>query len=699
LSNNQFTGSLSQSFFIDKSPNLQTFIALSNCLTGSLPESLCEASKLISLILDGLSTADNCRIQLFPDIPDVNSFTLRNGIDGTIPGCLYSMRSLQTLHLSGNDLTGSIPSSGLAVSSSLIDLTLSHNTLTGTIPEVFLNKNWINLDLSYNKLRGTLSGTSFNALNSQDSSLSLEVNRLSGNIPSALLNLENVSVLNGNIFECDFEGNDLPANDPDYKSYSCGSNSVNNLLYVWLSLFGIFTVLLAIVYFQRSEHLSDTENSRKRIVGNAKTVEIKLKSYYQKMEELSLLNPSSHISKLHFYFKNLRRTVLFISLVLLVVFLPVYIVLTVFYQSYEIEYVWNVSAVLLSGSTAAIVLLILFSIYVSSVFFLLFRNIQRLSSERMTTIRETAESQRPSLSFASFYDKLEVALTYFVIVFVDFVVMIIADILYILVVINYGAVEITLAAIALAIFRIFSNNVLASKSVPLTRYYGSKLLSCCLESKTSPSKEETEFSSALSSRDVAFLEIMTLFNILLIPILVVLIILPDCFYNAFIQSSNVTSSFSFNLCENYIEEDSIGIYCLEQPQSTSYTPPFIYLYQCSSKIIIYYVPVYLILFFIAGVIVPLKNFVMFFWIVNENDDKSTEANPADSSSSSIMSLCGRFLTPASLKPLVPVKSADNSSVLFPRVKITIQLTSYLAIIIAFGTLFPPLAVIGCWTIV
>jgi hypothetical protein len=70
---------------------------------------------------------------------------------GTLPSCLLRMRSLNTLHLSGSGLTGSLPAVA-NISAVLADLTLSHNLLTGKIAGSFLNRDWDKLDLSYNRL-------------------------------------------------------------------------------------------------------------------------------------------------------------------------------------------------------------------------------------------------------------------------------------------------------------------------------------------------------------------------------------------------------------------------------------------------------------------------------------------------------------------------------------------------------------------
>ncbi len=142
------------------------------------------------------------------------------------------MNQLETLHLSGNGLVGRF-SSNLTVKQTLTDLSLSHNIFTGEIPHAVRQSAWTNLDLSYNKFGGTLS--EHTPMLPANASLSLQVNRLSGVIPVALREARSISVLDGNLFECDETRSELPVNDPETRIYMCGSNTFNYSLYVWLS--------------------------------------------------------------------------------------------------------------------------------------------------------------------------------------------------------------------------------------------------------------------------------------------------------------------------------------------------------------------------------------------------------------------------------------------------------------------------------
>jgi hypothetical protein len=79
------------------------------------------------LALDGLGTASSCRRDISPVTA---TYELSNKFSHGIPNCLFSMPNLTLLHLSGNELTGQLPSDK-ALSSTLSDLSLAYNFLTG----------------------------------------------------------------------------------------------------------------------------------------------------------------------------------------------------------------------------------------------------------------------------------------------------------------------------------------------------------------------------------------------------------------------------------------------------------------------------------------------------------------------------------------------------------------------------------------
>eukprot|EP01032_Pedospumella_encystans_P015168 gene15168-17372_t len=246
LSYNSLVGTLPPEAFL--LPQLTTFVAVSNCFTGTLPDAICNNHLLSALILDGVQTA--CRDRLLPNTPS-QSYVVPNNFQGTIPACLFTMPNLSSLHISGNGLKGTLPDVA-AVGPRLIDLTVSYNALTGTIPHAFQLVTWKNLDLSYNRLTGTLvkdfaskrrdmtiylSHSTYNTSNTTVGSLlDLQNNRLSGHVPTTLLHLHNVSVLGTNLFSCKIDRSDLPEHNQNRDNYECGSDSFNIPFYAWLGL-------------------------------------------------------------------------------------------------------------------------------------------------------------------------------------------------------------------------------------------------------------------------------------------------------------------------------------------------------------------------------------------------------------------------------------------------------------------------------
>ena len=174
----------------------------------------------------------------------VSGVALFNTVGGTVPSCAWALRNLSVLHLTGNGLTGELVPS-LSAFSQMAGLSLSHNKLSGSIPVDFLRI--ASLDLSYNELAGEYTDRSQDVL---DSTLNLEINRLSGQLP--VPGLERVlngrlNVLRGNLFSC----NTIPDSDEYSRDYVCGSQNLNDSLLVVVSVVGIIVCFAAMLVCSR----------------------------------------------------------------------------------------------------------------------------------------------------------------------------------------------------------------------------------------------------------------------------------------------------------------------------------------------------------------------------------------------------------------------------------------------------------------
>eukprot|EP01040_Poterioochromonas_malhamensis_P001844 gene1844-1976_t len=101
VSDNQFTGSLPEAL----PQSIQVFSASSNCFHGSFPVQWCELTHFRTLILNGLSSSTQCQSRLFPDTI-IKTFETKYGMTDGIPTCFFTFPLLNSLYLSGNELTG-----------------------------------------------------------------------------------------------------------------------------------------------------------------------------------------------------------------------------------------------------------------------------------------------------------------------------------------------------------------------------------------------------------------------------------------------------------------------------------------------------------------------------------------------------------------------------------------------------------------
>lgn len=179
-------------------PNLVLLKLDDNLLNGTIP---CMAGlTLLTVSRNRLTgTVPGClsKLEVFAGVqnffsglqvlPDARHLVLQNNRFTTFPFALSQMKSLQSLRLDNNDISGTLPSFiGLSAFPSLTMFTLSGNRLSGTIPSSFLQsvyfKRPIHISLSDNRLEGALPSS----LNVMVSSLSFSNNRLNGTIPSSL---------------------------------------------------------------------------------------------------------------------------------------------------------------------------------------------------------------------------------------------------------------------------------------------------------------------------------------------------------------------------------------------------------------------------------------------------------------------------------------------------------------------------------
>ena len=243
---NHFTGPLNPQ--IGQLTNLMSLIMQSTCLSGTLPQTLCDLSALRTLLLVGLSDNTACQDSSYnwmrPLASDGKLSTVpRSLMQGGVPSCLFALPSIETIFISGNGFLDhlDIP----VLSPSLKSLTLSRNRLSGPLPPILQHANLSVLDLGGNKLTGSWSQ---NFIVPRDK-LDLSDNRFSGDIPDSFYSTQcpTFSVLNGNLLNCR-GGSAKPPQDPQSHSYACGDSELSTAMYLWLCCFCVVSGLAAAAF-------------------------------------------------------------------------------------------------------------------------------------------------------------------------------------------------------------------------------------------------------------------------------------------------------------------------------------------------------------------------------------------------------------------------------------------------------------------
>ncbi|XP_050210322.1 probable LRR receptor-like serine/threonine-protein kinase At4g37250 [Mercurialis annua] len=194
LPSSQLLGSIPPDLgFLEK---LQTLDLSNNFLNGSLPSSVFNSTELQLVSLS--------KNEISGELPESIGSSLRilnlsdNALTGKIPKSLTNLHNLSVISLRSNYFSGSIPSGFNSVE--ILDL--SSNLLNGSLPFDFNGANLKYLNLSYNKLSGSISEAFSNKI-PQNATIDLSFNNLTGPIPesSSLLN-QKTEFFKGNVQLC-----------------------------------------------------------------------------------------------------------------------------------------------------------------------------------------------------------------------------------------------------------------------------------------------------------------------------------------------------------------------------------------------------------------------------------------------------------------------------------------------------------------
>lgn len=622
LAQNGITGTIPEALL--SLPLMETLVLSQNCFHGTISDALCSSSATLSLIdFDGLASGSRC---LKPSMGDqlamfaYSSSRFRHDeVTNTLPSCILQLSSLTMLYMSGNALAGPIPEA--PPQTRLTALSLSYNRLTGKIPLSIQQLSQLTyLDLSNNHLSGTCEDMTSYALvpssvsaDSDAMELYLSSNRLSGALPSSFASAETIDVLAGNMFSCRTRSQ-LPQNDEAFKQYICGSNALDVAGYICICLMFVCVVLAFLVVKQLQSALrlathtsSSSSNVHHSTPATFVFVAVKLLLDFgaavfdsEQPQEVcgsaSTSMPSSSSSftasfpprllRLKQLFAHFRRIALLLTVLSIVVLLPAYCILHLSgSSSHTHTYGWLVSLAYLTGITAAIVVLVLWFITmcVTIVPVVKAPGGDDVDDEMGSSVSSCSSAVNASSSFSNVIAGWSNRWKVVTLCCCNCILMLVVNGVYVFVTLTQNASLIWVTITLLSVFKIIWNM---------------NILPTLLGQSTS----------------LALLSFMLAFNNAMAPCLAVALTDPSCYRSLIVPDRPIDTSYSYATCSRFnVTSGSCQLQIYTRTpfvsDASQYDPPFIYSYQCTSAIVSKYVPLFIVMYSVTGLVVPLLQYI------------------------------------------------------------------------------------------
>ena len=667
LSSNSLTGSVPPSLFANTS--LVNLILAQNCLTWTIVErDLCRLNATMqSLIMDSIHSDVTCQTQVFPKLLfHWPSYGAKQAIFGSIPSCIFTeFHSLHSLHLSGNSMTGSLPSGLKSVThNSLRNLSLSYNFLSGTIPSALQTHNWTLFDLSFNKFQGSIVNDFCKLCNMSSATIDLKINQLSGTLPTEqtngfIRNAHNINLLTGNLFACDVTRNTLPRHDQDFHGFQCGSDSVDNSVFVWLVM--VFVVLCLLVGYRLSKRqtLWALISEQWHITTDT----------FNQVLTSDGLSPSG-LDELHTVLMHVQQLILMVFAVMIGICLPCYVILSQIYATVKPSYAWELSVANKEGPIAACLMLIVLIIVFGIVWW------RRVLLTSIVSDQVSTEAKKVDLEagWTTIWQSVFSTATLLSLLLLAFncAVVMTVTVSYVQATsplnTNYSALIKQCIAVGASMFKIVWNVVALSQHKRLERF-----------------RPQSDIGAGTVTRTVRLLLLLVFFNNIIVPCLAVVIYNENCMYNVFVAPPNITSSYAFfsffvELVRGVIV--AVGIYV---SQDISAPPPFQYRYRCTSTLLMVFADVFIYRYVMISIVIPLGCLLIVTCRRYLRKDNC------------LYRTLGRMLPSlwGVMSELECVTGELNDfKIVFETDKFLLSLVNDMAILLVFGAVFPLIAIVG-----
>jgi hypothetical protein len=484
---------------------------------------------------------------------------------------------------------------------------------------------------------------------------------------------QSLNILNGNMFACGYGRGALPLHDPNQRTYQCGSNSFDQSIVAWGVLFVVSLVSCVLLFFSNTFYLRRFETVV-RIADFCIRTRAKMDLWMAiyRTDNIHCTGTNKFVL-LDQNIGKLRCTMLGLTTLILVLFLPTFAALSSLYPAISQQYAWYVSAAYLRGTTPGIVVAVL-SVAFTSVLLYLMPVAKSGEAEQLAKNESTADDGRSRrrwirLGLLTLFGAVNGA------------VMVVVNGCYVYITLTYGTEVIVVAQVCMALFKLLWNDVALRWMLRSARRYYLPQDTTGGQNSLINSQRKLE-----ESTDMPFLSSIILFNSILAPCLANAAVSPDCFKNVLVTVPNVTSTVPYKKC-SAVEIHLPTYKCLTftiATVSTSYAPPFLYNYQCSSSFVATYASVYVYMYLFVAFVKPAF-IVLVARLFSSCDPASRLHRLLDSS---IYTL---------LRPNRDVRA--ESAFLFHKEPFVLRLVGKISILMTFGVMFPPLAVVICVALV
>jgi hypothetical protein len=621
LSENALSGSLPLNFF-SSFTSLTSVFFYSNCFDPAsndltnLFSSVCESNSVQSLSFDGMNTGIRCSLsrRKFPFF--TNDKELRS--TQFLPSCLFYNPQLNYLSLSGVGLKGKLPSNLSMTFSGLRSLVLSHNDISGSIPLSLQTFPWELLDLSYNRISGSLfANTSFH----EETKVFLQANRLSGSVPSFYhSSIKHLSILNGNLFTCSYNQNELPDADPYSELYACGTNNLNILLYLWAGALVLLAAYPLVMncprkYLPLREYWLIVLDYWK--ISSLSSIE---------MEYLKYQTNSFIIYNVFLAFQTLRNLLIALCGYYLVVLLIVYGVVGLYSKSHQFTYAYILSSAFFSGTAPTVVFYIVWTLVIIFAVAMItkFNKYDQIQIGSVNRNEQQHERQQDKPTQRKLnYENVEFwkpLIGLFVICCMLFVSIILLNIGFLYTQTHFTLYYQVLAQCAMSSAKIAFSRII----IPLTLSW---IFSFFLEADIWIPSSATNVNGLISpSQEKKLKEECCYYYQLILEIifgLLINIIAPciataiydiNCFYNiVFDKSPRVTSAFNQGGCFYRATNGTSTCIKVYNAYASSYQPLFSYSYQCSSILLTNYIFVFVFMILSDQFVKPTVKWAVVKW--------------------------------------------------------------------------------------